>query len=104
MLQMTRRFPALSKKNFFCVQLHQVSLLRRPSVAYADGPSRDTHRLLVSLLLRSRFDARQTLNHAQTLPHAALHYDLRLQVNGGTFSWAIPVSSDRSSTLHSSAL
>ncbi|KAL7423600.1 hypothetical protein Q5752_001181 [Cryptotrichosporon argae] len=40
-----RRFPALGKRNFFCVQRHQAT---------------------------------------------ALHYDLRLQVDGGLVSWAVP--------------
>lgn len=39
------KFPALKKRNFFCMQRHQAR---------------------------------------------ALHYDLRLQLDGGTFSWAIP--------------
>lgn len=39
------RFPALRKRNFFCIQRHQAR---------------------------------------------ALHYDLRLQLDGVTFSWAIP--------------
>jgi hypothetical protein len=39
------RFPALRRRNFFCIQRHEAR---------------------------------------------ALHYDLRLQLDGGTFSWAVP--------------
>ena len=62
-----RMFPALQKRNFWCIQRHQArgrrALLSRGCLRYCmKGPG---------LML-------------------ALHYDLRMQLDGTTMSWAVP--------------
>lgn len=59
------RFPALRKRNFWCVQRHQ-----------ATG---QYHCLHLTAELYHRVDSQ-----------IALHYDLRMQLDGATVSWAVP--------------
>lgn len=61
------RFPALKKRNFWCIQRHQATGGCCARACSSRGAS-------VTL----------------TLTCTAHHYDLRMQLDGGTFSWAIP--------------
>jgi hypothetical protein len=69
---MVERFPSLNKRNFFCIQHHQATggyavLLHSDMFILVFGPF--------------TYKCRYT---------TALHYDLRLQLRGGTYSWAVP--------------